>query len=596
MLCPFCHQEIQAESKFCNFCGKAILSKLFCSSCGAKLPPNSRFCHICGTAVFSTSAPKIQQNNAVSAEQEQLLKEQLCALEQEEAELQQHLDTMQCEQEKLEQTRAELAQEKDQLAESTASLLQNKKLLLEQIQKEQDTADHTDAVIELQREASVSPTGKAKIALSLPKKAKVAVLALVVVIGLAAFLPYSIKAMRYQRAVKAVSAGEYGNAIELFIKLKDYKDCPQQLDHAFLKQGDQLLQAGQYQEAIDSYGKMVAAEESTEAIKNVNFIWGKDLLAKQKPAEGIVKLEAAAGYSNADELCQNAAETLGTDYYSKKDYKNAAKYLDKVENKPKELLEKYFYASGQVAWEEKDYASAAKNFGHIRSYLDSNTYWQEAAYAYAGKLFDQEDYAEALKYYQQLGSYQDAQSKVANCTFCTADDLAAHLQYKDAIEYYESLGNYSYDGVSAASQATMLKNMQQIRGTYDAKKSYVETRQVYTRTGSYDYWYNESLYSGQELEITCTYNSKSRTFDIKGNLAFYRYTDFSYVSDYLDPPTKATRSFHLSDVTSIPSTIEVDSNTRLTYSNGTFYLNYYQSEHHSVGMDYRYTTNITYAK
>ena len=61
MLCPHCHQEISAGSKFCNFCGKPIPQEVFCAKCGAKLPQGSRFCHLCGEAVNAVPAPDAEE-------------------------------------------------------------------------------------------------------------------------------------------------------------------------------------------------------------------------------------------------------------------------------------------------------------------------------------------------------------------------------------------------------------------------------------------------------------------------------------------------------------------------------------------------------
>ena len=68
MLCPHCHQEISAGSKFCNFCGKPIPQEVFCAKCGAKLPQGSRFCHLCGEAVNAVPAPDAEEEKRAAAE------------------------------------------------------------------------------------------------------------------------------------------------------------------------------------------------------------------------------------------------------------------------------------------------------------------------------------------------------------------------------------------------------------------------------------------------------------------------------------------------------------------------------------------------
>lgn len=47
MLCPKCKKEIDAESKFCGFCGNNF-DETVCGKCGAKNPLDHNFCKSCG--------------------------------------------------------------------------------------------------------------------------------------------------------------------------------------------------------------------------------------------------------------------------------------------------------------------------------------------------------------------------------------------------------------------------------------------------------------------------------------------------------------------------------------------------------------------
>lgn len=51
ILCPNCHKQVPAGSKFCLECGAKVNAELFCLNCGEKLPPNAKFCMKCGTKV-----------------------------------------------------------------------------------------------------------------------------------------------------------------------------------------------------------------------------------------------------------------------------------------------------------------------------------------------------------------------------------------------------------------------------------------------------------------------------------------------------------------------------------------------------------------
>lgn len=113
MLCPHCHQEIGAGSKFCNFCGKPIPQEVFCAQCGAKLPQGSRFCHLCGAAVNAAPAPDAEAEKRAAAEREEQarLREALHALDAEEQTLRQQLEQARSARQEVDAARTALREE-----------------------------------------------------------------------------------------------------------------------------------------------------------------------------------------------------------------------------------------------------------------------------------------------------------------------------------------------------------------------------------------------------------------------------------------------------------------------------------------------------
>jgi len=57
IVCPDCRQVIQADAKFCPFCGHQILVFQQCSHCGKNLPANAKFCLQCGKPVSEKPQP-----------------------------------------------------------------------------------------------------------------------------------------------------------------------------------------------------------------------------------------------------------------------------------------------------------------------------------------------------------------------------------------------------------------------------------------------------------------------------------------------------------------------------------------------------------
>ena len=113
MLCPHCHQEISAGSKFCNFCGKPIPQEVFCAKCGAKLPQGSRFCHLCGEAVNAVPAPDAEEEKRAAAERKEQarLREALHALDAEEQTLRQQMEQARAARQEVDAARTALHEE-----------------------------------------------------------------------------------------------------------------------------------------------------------------------------------------------------------------------------------------------------------------------------------------------------------------------------------------------------------------------------------------------------------------------------------------------------------------------------------------------------
>lgn len=46
--CPHCGKFVSADTKFCNYCGFALIKDKICQHCGKALNPADNFCRDCG--------------------------------------------------------------------------------------------------------------------------------------------------------------------------------------------------------------------------------------------------------------------------------------------------------------------------------------------------------------------------------------------------------------------------------------------------------------------------------------------------------------------------------------------------------------------
>ena len=170
--------------------------------------------------------------------------------------------------------------------------------------------------------------------------------------------------------------------------------------------------------------------------------------------------------------------------------------------------------------------------------------------------------------------------------------------FTKAKEIYASLPqDFVYNGISASARLNLLNNSQSLldaMGTYKATANYIESRNIYRRNGSWDNWYIDQVESGQTLKLSCKLNS-SNTFDIEGTVTFYKFNNYSSLSSACQAK-QTSRSIEIKNVTSIPSTYQLDSYTTLTYSGGVFKLKYSQRDDYSAYFYNMYNSSVTSGK
>ncbi len=620
MICPNCKKELSDQSKFCGYCGVSIRQRGYCTVCGAALTAGSLFCPACG----SKAHPLVLQEE-IADQTEQLRREEeninaQLAAETKGAEAdatrqedcrrwEEELDaSMQaqharleeldrCEQ-ALEERSVALSQAQRQLADQTAAL--NERIaaissVLPDVPAPLEAPQEMPPVPEAAPQESVSraekpekkptkPVGKLVLRIAIAAVAAVAVVFAALAL---------IRAGRYRAALSDMENGAYLDAISALEALGDYKDCPDQLLAAWVGRGDQLRAEQDYDGAIAAYTAAQEAPGALDGIHRTHYEHGKALLASGDLRAAVQELNQADDVEDAQSLLRANSYTVGVQLLEQENFADAAEYLDMAED-TQDAKKLYAYAKGRALMDSGEYIEAVKIFRAAGNYADSSARIQEACYRAAGAAMRIGDYEKAQKYYVSAGDYEDAAALANEAAFRAADELARDGSYDKAIQMYQTLpGSYSFEGATAAGQIAMLQQAQKASGTKKATKNYIETKQVYTRTGTWDSWYRDSLQSGQYIELETVVNS-DHTFDIKGSVHFMHWTDYSYVQEYLEDPVYSTRSFRIKNVTSIPSTYEIDDDLTLYYSNGTFSIKYYKSEHYSSGKDYRYTSNVTF--
>ena len=255
------------------------------------------------------------------------------------------------------------------------------------------------------------------------------------------------------------------------------------------------------------------------------------------------------------------------------------------------------YCEGMVAYKKEDYNTAISKLTTAESTIETvSGFLPQVCYEYGVSLFEKKDYSAATTQFEKAGEYSDAKTYVTGCSLMQAENLLTEGKLNEAKNAFSKLPqNFSFNNISVTNRMSSLNNagaFTSVCGKWAPTKNYIETRNVYDRTGSWDGWYIDEVISDQSLEIYCYLNSDG-TVTIKGNISFYRYTDYSSLAAYCNA-TKTTKSFTISNLKSIPSSYNIDSNTILKYSNGNFVLEYSVRDNYSAHFHNLYKSSVTF--
>ena len=321
---------------------------------------------------------------------------------------------------------------------------------------------------------------------------------------------------------------------------------------------EKALEEGNYEEAIAGYEKLGDYKDASEHVKDAYFGLGKKLVAEESFDEAVAAFENAAGVENAEKYVQ--------------------------------------YAKGRGHLAAGEYKDAISCFTAVKEIEDSAQRLLEANYLYGEKLLKDAKYSDAKLYYTAAGSYQDAKKKVNVCSLMQAEEEYKKGNLSQAKNAFAAIpADTSYNGVSAKERLQTLEKSSgliAICGKWKATKNYIESRNVYKRTGSWDSWYIDVPQSGQDLTIQCIPNNKG-TFTIKGSVSFYRFTNYSSLSSLCNA-TITTKSFSIENASQMPSSYQIDGDTTLTYSNGVFSISYSRKDNYSAYFYNKYSTTVTY--
>lgn len=273
-------------------------------------------------------------------------------------------------------------------------------------------------------------------------------------------------------------------------------------------------------------------------------------------------LEGVAGNDTAD-LLDKAYYNLSLQYLNNKEYSKALEEISKIENKEYENLQ--------------------------------NTK-QKIHYEYGKYFLSRDDYNGGISQLEQAKDYEDANTLVNNAYIEKAEKYIKDGKIQEAKNIYDYLPNeVEYNGIKVSDRKSQLNKIASIinsTGKKYATKSYCESRNVWKYDGRWENWYIDTPDSSEYIDTSLKLNDDG-TFDLSGKVYFYAFNDFSSLQKYCNAKI-ISRTINIKNINSIPSTYDIDENTKLLYSKGIFSIKYSKRDDYSTNFYNLYNSSVTF--
>ncbi len=367
------------------------------------------------------------------------------------------------------------------------------------------------------------------------------------------------------------------------------------LPNVYLGKAEDAFAAENYAAAITYYEKSEKALPDTQEHQKYMYSNGKNQFDNGEYYHAAASFDLTNEYLDSEELIYQC----GLKLIDSKNYADAAAVLKLTTFNDASIQGKY--AEGMDAYSKKSFSDAIDLLEPLVDKFDAASEIIPAVYFDYGKSqFEAKSYTTAQTYFEKAGTYADAETYYTACDLMLAEKELDNGNLNAAKKAYSKLPkDFEFEGIKVSERNAMFNKYSaflKICGKWKATKQYIESRNVHISTGIWDSWYYDSgdMFTDQYVDIRCYLNDDG-TITIKGDVLYYRFNDFSSLSAYCYAKS-AYDSFTVSNVTKVPSSITLDSNTKLKYSGGKFTLAHSVRDDYSVNFYNRYKSDITYGK
>ena len=253
----------------------------------------------------------------------------------------------------------------------------------------------------------------------------------------------------YARAEKAVKEKRYAAAREIFLELGDYRDSAERADACLYESALQMIESGEYDEAIGTLSRIPEYQDSRELIRKSWYLKGftlenggdpegarqayltagdyedaadrarairwaqvEALLADRNYEEALAVYRELDGDGNAREKLIFCATELARAAYKVRDYERAAEILTGLPEDTKETViirTRALYLGAKAAAERGEKEKAIEMMEKVSAYSDAQKFIREWRLELAQEMMDRGEWEEAARVLEPISDHYAAQ-------------------------------------------------------------------------------------------------------------------------------------------------------------------------------------------
>ena len=248
----------------------------------------------------------------------------------------------------------------------------------------------------------------------------------------------------YEPAKKAMEAGYFGKAAEMFLKIKGYQDSMDLASLCIYRVAEQAMGKKEYANARELFLQIPNYQDAGEKAKEAIYLPAQELVKQAKFEDALAEYAKIPDYKDVPTKVQEVKYKQASAYMAAKDYDSAMALYQELGaySDSATRIQDALYALAGQALEAGDYTVAIDRYADLSGYSDSDEKIKEARYQLALTHKEKGEFQEALTLLNTLGKFKDAQDQIKACNYAQAKIWLDAGELDKASAAFKELGKY----------------------------------------------------------------------------------------------------------------------------------------------------------